>query len=210
MAREKSNTEEQANRITHALGIVASVAGSVFLMFTAFQDSDALKFISFGIFGLSLIILYTASTLYHSAPNERSRHFLKILDHSAIYVLIAGTYTPFMTLNLKGTWGWSILTVIWLLAIAGVIFKLGFVHRFKKTSTFLYLAMGWLVVLAYRPLAASLPPDSLTWLVAGGATYSAGIIFYLWDGLRFNHAIWHLFVLGGSFCHYLAVILSNK
>jgi len=206
--REKHPREETANQITHAAGAVLSLVALVVLVLRAWDLPDTRILVSHALFGVSLCLLYTASFLYHSARDEKTRHRLKILDHSAIYVLIAGSYTPFMATVLTGTQGTVMLTVVWTLALLGVAFKTVFVHRFKIISTLVYLAMGWIVVFVFRPLAAALPAESLTWLVAGGASYSVGVVFYLADRMRYNHAAWHLFVLAGSTCHFFAVLAS--
>jgi hemolysin III len=140
--------------------------------------------------------------------SPRLKRALKICDHSAIYLLIAGTYTPFLLLNLRGPWGWSLLAVVWSLACAGILFKLWFVNHVPRISTAVYVAMGWLVVIAAKPVIAHVPAPALLWLLAGGLFYSAGVVFYSWQRLRFSHAIWHLFVLAGSTCHYFAVLRS--
>lgn len=198
--------EELANSITHAIGMALSLAGLVILVVYASIQGDAWKIVSFSIYGASLLVLYTASTLYHSFTSARAKHYLKIFDHAAIYFLIAGTYTPFLLVLLREDWGWTIFVIIWLLAIAGIIFKLFFVHRFQIISTIIYLLMGWLILFAFRPLIAHVPQGGLYWMLAGGLSYSFGVIFYLWKRIPYHHAIWHLFVLGGSICHFFAVL----
>lgn len=197
--------EEVFNSITHGIGALLSIAALVLLVVYAKSYGNANHVVSFAIFGGTLILLYSASTLYHSFQNPRIKKAFKILDHSCIYLLIAGTYTPFLLVALSGKLGWTMLGVIWLLALAGVVLKVFFVHRFKIISTIAYVLMGWIIVLAIKPLVDSLPWGGIVWLIAGGLSYTLGVIFYLWKSLPFNHAIWHLFVLGGSVCHFFAV-----
>jgi hemolysin III len=157
------------------------------------------------IYGATLICLYTASTLYHASISPRVKRALRIFDHSAIYLLIAGTYTPFLLVSLRGPWGWSLFAVIWGLAVAGVLFKFWFVERFGILSTAVYIAMGWLVVIAAKPVITHVPIIALIWLLAGGLAYTAGVIFFVAKRIPYSHAIWHIFVLAGSICHYFAV-----
>lgn len=200
------DNEELANSITHAVGMALSLAGLIILVVYASIQGDVWKIVSFSIYGASLLVLYTASTLYHSFTSEHAKHYLKIFDHAAIYFLIAGTYTPFLLVMLREDWGWTIFVIIWVLAIAGIIFKLFFVHRFQIISTVIYLLMGWLIIFAFRPLIAHVPEKGLYWMLAGGLSYSFGVIFYLWKKVPYHHAIWHLFVLGGSIFHFFAVL----
>lgn len=197
--------EELANSVTHGLGVVLSVAGLVLLLVVAQHHGDAWHVVSTAIFGATLVLLYTASTLYHSLRGERLKQLLQKFDHAAIFLLIAGTYTPFVLVTLRGPWGWSLFGVVWGLAIAGVALKFWFAGRFKLLSTLLYVGLGWLVMIALKPLMAALPAGGLRLLVAGGLCYTGGAVFYLWRRLPYNHAIWHLFVLGGSTCHWAAV-----
>ena len=196
-----------ANSITHGIGIALSLAAFVILVVYASRQGDSWKIISFSIYCTSLVLLYTASTLYHSFSEPKLKHYLKIFDHSAIYLLIAGTYTPFMLVMLRDSIGWILFIIIWSLALMGVCFKFFFAHRFRILSTILYLAMGWMIVIAFKPMLNNIPEGGLYWLLAGGISYSLGVIFYLWKKLLYNHAIWHLFVLGGSICHFFAVLL---
>jgi hemolysin III len=198
--------EEVGNSITHGVGAALSIAALVILVVFAVLQGNPSKIVSFSIFGSSLIILYTASTLYHSFSNKTVKRYFKIFDHAAIYLLIAGTYTPFTLILLKGAWGWTIFGIIWVLAIVGVIFKLLFIERFPKISTTIYLLMGWLILIAIKPMLESVPVGGLVWLLAGGLAYSTGVIFYVWEKLPFNHTIWHLFVLAGSICHFFSVL----
>ena len=196
---------EWANTATHGLGVAASVVALCILVVFAARGGDAWEIVGVSIFGATLVLLYLASTLYHAAAQPHIKARLKVFDHSAIYLLIAGTYTPFMIGILRGGWGWSMFGVIWGLAVAGVVFKLFFTGRFPKLSTLIYILMGWLVLIAAVPMFTLIPRTTLTWLVIGGVTYTAGTLFYHNERLRHAHAIWHLFVLGGSVCHAIAV-----
>jgi len=211
-AMEKNSTlydsrEETLNVITHGIGFLLSIAALVILVVSASKYGTAKHITSFAIFGASLIVLYAASTLYHYAKNPKLRLKLNILDHSAIYVLIAGTYTPFTLVVLKGWVGWTIFGVSWGLAIAGIIFKVFYFGKYDKISTIAYVLMGWVIIFAIKPLIESFPTPGLIWLFAGGLAYSIGAIFYSFKGVRFSHVIFHLFVLLGSFCHFMAVFL---
>ena len=197
--------EERANRLTHGLGVVGSVAGLALMVYYSARHGDAWQIVSTAIFGVTLVLLYTTSTLYHSFQGERRKALLQKFDHAAIFLLIAGTYTPFVLVTLRGPWGWSLFGVVWALAVAGVTLKFWFAGRFRLVSTLLYLGMGWLVLIALKPLMAALPAGGLHLLMAGGFCYTGGAVFYLWHRLPYNHAIWHLFVLGGSACHWAAV-----
>ncbi len=199
--------EEIANVATHGLGAIASGAGLAVLLVYSAWFGNAWHVVASAVFGTTLILLYSASTAYHAATNPRLRHAAKILDHASIYLLIAGSYTPFTLLALRGAWGWSLFAAVWLLAIVGVAMEAFWVYRPKWISAVVYLAMGWMVVLAGRRLAAALPPGAMPMLVAGGLLYSLGTIFYVLKRVRYAHAVWHGFVLGGSTCHFLAVVL---
>jgi hemolysin III len=210
IVRAKSPSEELANQLTHGAGIALSLVAIVLLVKQAMTLGDGTSLVTHLIFGLSLLLLYSASFFYHSLRNEVWRRRLKVVDHAAIYILIAGTYTPFLMFPLLGTKGNLLLLIIWGLAFSGVVFKIFFAHRFKLASTLVYLAMGWLVLFVIGPLTEALPTASLLWLVAGGLSYTTGVVFYLWDKLPYQHAIWHLFVLGGSVGHLIAVLHSIK
>lgn len=197
--------EEVANAVTAGVGAALSIAGLVLLVLRALDTGDPWRVVSFTIFGVTMVLLYVVSTLYHSLTRTRARRLFKVLDHAFIYVLIAGTYTPFMLVYLRGPWGWSMFGTLWALAIAGVVFKIAHADHFRRASTLLYLAMGWLGVVAAKPLLDAVPASALLWLLAGGAVYSLGTLFYVWRGQRYHHAIWHLFVLGGTGCHYVAI-----
>jgi hemolysin III len=198
--------EEIANSITHGIGAGLSIAGLTVLVVLAALNGDVWRIVSFSIYGSTLVILYLASTLYPSFQNPRLKRLFQIFDHSAIYLLIAGTYTPFLLVSLRGPWGWSLFAVVWGLAILGIAFKALFIHRFHVASTLGYILMGWLGVIVIRQIFASLPPAGLVWLAAGGAFYTVGVIFLAIRRIPYNHTIWHFFVLGGSLCHYLAMI----
>ncbi len=197
--------EEVANSLTHGAGIGLSIAGLVMLVVQAVRLGTVWHIVSYSIFGSMLILLYLASTLYHSFPWEKAKRICKILDHAAIYLLIAGTYTPFMLVCLRGGWGWSLFGVIWGLALLGVAMKIVFIARFKVISLVVYLAMGWLCIIAGREMLHKLPSVSLGFLLAGGLIYSIGTVFYVWKKLPYGHAVWHMFVLGGSVLHFFAV-----
>ncbi|MGA2080445.1 MAG: hemolysin III family protein [Holophaga sp.] len=197
---------EMANSITHGLGAALSVLALVLLVVAAAWRGTARDIVGGAVFGAALVVLYTMSTLYHALRNPRAKRVFHFLDHSAIYLLIAGTYTPFCLGTLRGGWGWSLFGVIWGLAVVGVLYKAFATGRFPILSTIVYLAMGWLVVVAALPLYRALPAGGLAWLLAGGGCYTLGVGFYAWRRLSFHHAIWHLFVLGGSLCHVVAVL----
>lgn len=198
--------EELASSLTHGLGALLGTAALVWMLRLA--DGDLFRTVSAGVFGGSLVLLYTSSTLYHAFSRPHLKAFFQWLDHACIYLLIAGSYTPLTLVSLRGTWGWSLFGIVWFLALAGVVMKT-FVAGKKDhwISTALYLAMGWLVVVALGPVMRALPPGGFAWLVAGGVFYTLGVAFFVWERLPFNHAIWHLFVLGGSICHVIAVAL---
>ena len=199
-----SHREEVASLVTHAVGVVLSIVGLATMLMLS--GGEPLKLISAVVFGVSLILLYTSSTLYHFFTAPRWKALFQSLDHACIYLLIAGSYTPITLITLRGVTGWWLFGTVWVLAIIGVLIKT--LRKGKKDhwlSTTLYLAMGWLILFAMGPLTRNLPMAGVWWLVAGGFTYSFGIVFYAWRRLPFNHAIWHLFVLGGSACHVIAV-----
>ncbi len=198
--------EEVANSITHGIGTLLSIAGLVILILHAIRFGDPWHIVSFAIFGSTMIALYLASTLYHSMPIIRWKHTLQIIDHSMIYLLIAGTYTPFLLVALRGGWGWTLFGIIWGLAIIGIVLNVFWIRKVKKLSIVLYIAMGWLVVIAFKQVLNNLTPLCLAFLIAGGLSYTVGVIFYGWKKLPYNHAIWHLFVLGGTIFHFFAVL----
>jgi len=197
--------EEVMNAVTHGIGTLLAVAGLVLLTVFAYLYGEIWHIVSFSIYGTTLVLLYLASTLYHSFTNERLKYIFKILDHSAIYLLIAGTYTPFTLVPLHGVLGWTVFGLVWGLAVLGIVLKIFFVGRFKVISTLCYILMGWFIIIAIKPLIATVPTLGIMWLVIGGLFYTLGTIFYLWHKLPYNHAIWHLFVLAGSISHFIAV-----
>ena len=203
--------EELASAWTHGLGATAALAGGAVLVTLAALHGDAWQLGAAIVFGVTLLMLYVASTLYHAIQHPVAKVRLKIFDHCAIYLLIAGTYTPFTLIGLRGPVGWWLFAAIWTLALAGVIFKLRLLTsnptgRFKRLSTLIYVAMGWLIVVAAKPLLAALDAWTLGWLLAGGLFYTLGTVYYHRPQLRYSHAIWHLFVIGGSLCHFIAVL----
>jgi hemolysin III len=195
-----------ANAITHGVGAAFALAGAVYLIVASARGSAWLV-VSCAIYGTTLFLIYLCSTLYHSLVRTRARHVFHILDHSAIYLLIAGTYTPFMLVSMRGPVGWTLFGLVWALAIAGVVFKSLAVDRFPAASATVYLLMGWCVVFGLRPLLRAISLHGMIWLAAGGLAYTLGILFFANDRLRFFHATWHLFVMGGSVAHYIAVLL---
>ena len=198
--------EEIANGITHGIGTGLSVAGLTLLVVLAALYGDVWRIVSFSIYGSTLIILYLASTLYHSFQHPRVKRIFRTIDHASIYLLIAGTYTPFLLVSMRGAWGWTLLVVVWGLALLGVGFKVLFTHRFQKLSVLAYILMGWISVIALKEALNTIPTGGLVLMAVGGVVYTVGVIFYAWKKLPYGHAIWHLFVLGGSMCHYLAVL----
>lgn len=197
--------EEKLNILTHALGIVLSVFALVLLVVFAAKTGTVWHVVSFSIFGSSLILLYSASTIYHSSKNPKWREKLNIIDHSAIYILIAGTYTPFCLVTLNGTIGWIIFGVSWGIALVGIVLKLFYTGKYEKASTIAYVLMGWIIIFAIKPLVENLPQNGLIWLLLGGLFYTIGAILYSIKSLKYNHAIFHIFVLLGSFSHFMAI-----
>ena len=198
--------EEIANSITHGIGTALAIAGVTVLILLSAMQRDPTRIVSVSIFGGSLVLCYLASTLYHSFQQPRVKHIFRILDHAAIYLLIAGSYTPYLLIAIQGRLGWTMLLIVWTLAIIGITFKLFFIGKYEFMATLGYVAMGWLCVFAFREMIANIPPDGLRWLIAGGFSYTFGVIFFVWEKLPYNHAIWHLFVLAGSICHYFSVL----
>ena len=197
--------EEKINVLTHAFGLLLSVIALILLIVKASFFGTIWHVVSFTIFGSSLIILYTASTIYHNSKNLKLRTRLNIFDHASIYVLIAGTYTPFTLVTLNGKTGWWIFGITWIFALIGIILKLFFTGRYDKLSTLMYVFMGWIIVFAIKPLIQNLPIEGIWWLFAGGISYTLGAILYSFDKIKYNHAIFHVFVLIGSFCHFVSV-----
>jgi len=208
MSTEKYYTpvEERLNVITHGFGFILALIGSIILLKNGLQEGIHLIFFSYLIYSFGLLTLYLASTLYHSAKVPKLKKRLNIFDHSAIYVLIAGTYTPIALLTIKGTWGLAILCTVWILAIIGIILKFFFIGRYSKFSTATYVLMGWVVVIAIKPLINSMVTPGLLWLLAGGIFYTIGALLYQRKSMKYNHAIFHFFVLLGSFCHYIVIL----
>ncbi|MCX7847126.1 MAG: hemolysin III family protein [bacterium] len=204
---EQSRREELVNSITHGVGIVLGIVGTVVLVAVAALYGTAWHIVGCSVYGVTLILMFLASTLYHSFHGPRIKHIFNVLDHSAIYLLIAGTYTPFTLNNLRGVWGWVLFGVVWSLALCGILYKAFCVGKFPVLSTILYVGMGWIVIVAVKPVVHALPPAGLALLFGGGISYTLGVIFYVWRSLPYNHAIWHLFVLGGGVLQYMAVLL---
>ena len=198
--------EEVAHAVTHGLGAVLAIAGLTVLVAYATLYGDSRHIVGSAIFGSTLVLMYTASTLYHSIPLPRARKVLRIIDHTMIFFLIAGSYTPFTLVTLNGRWGWILFGITWGLALAGVVFKVFTAGRFRKLSLAIYLGMGWCAIVAIRPLIETLATGGLVLLVIGGLCYTGGVVFYVRERLRYHHAIWHVFVLAGSAFHYFAVL----
>lgn len=205
--------EELANALTHGLGATAALAGGAVLIVLAALHGDGWQLGGAIVFGICLLLLYVASTLYHAIQHPVAKARLKVFDHCAIYLLIAGTYTPFTLIGLRGALGWWLFAAIWTLAFAGVVFKLFFTGRFKLLSTLIYVAMGWLVIIAIVPVFRALDGWTFGWLLAGGVCYTLGTFFYHRPSMRYSHAVWHMFVIAGSVCHYVSVmaqVLSTR
>ena len=198
--------EELVHAVSHGVGVMLSIAGLVWMLYLSIGTSDPWRIIASGVYGASLIGLFLASTLYHAFHASPRKHLLKLFDHCAIYLLVAGTYTPFLLVAMRTDTGWWLFGAIWSLAAAGVLTKLRFRHRYPWSSLTGYLLMGWLVVVALPQLAEAIGANGMTWLVAGGVSYTVGALFYMAKRLPFHHAIWHLFVLAGGVCHFLAVV----
>jgi len=206
MTDEVNLIEELANGITHGIGLALSVVGLVVLVVLSILRGNAWHIAGCITFGVTLVLLYTASTLYHSFRAARWKRILKVLDHAAIYLLIAGTYTPFTLVNLRGFWGWTLFGVVWSLSVFGILWKLFHVERFQIVSTLVYIAMGWSVLIAVKPVIVAIPLSGILWLLAGGLFYTVGVVFFALKRVPYNHAIWHVFVMAGSICHYFAVM----
>jgi hemolysin III len=200
--------EEIANAVTHGVGAALAVAGLVVLLVLASLHGGALEIVSLAIYGATLVLTYVASTLLHAARSPRFKHACNLLDHASIYLLIAGTYTPFLLLGLRGAWGWALFAVIWALAVAGVVLRLAWRGYGRRVAVPLYLGMGWLILVAIGPVWSSLGGAAVGWILAGGLAYTAGVAFYVWDRLPFNHMVWHLFVLAGSALHFAGIMIT--
>ena len=213
MASEVENSlgEEIANSVTHGIGALLSVAGLTMLVVYAAMAADPWVTVSVSVFGTTLVLMYLASTLYHALPHPNVKRIFRKIDHCAIYLLIAGTYTPFLLVNLRGPWGWSLFGVLWGIAILGCLFKVAFIDAgahlswWDNVSTGLYVAMGWAIVVALKPTLELIPHPALLLMALGGLAYTGGVVFYLWQRLPYNHAIWHLFVIAGSALHFFAI-----
>ncbi len=206
MPAQYSIAEEIAHSITHGIGILLSIGGLAVLVAFSALYGDRWHIVSTSIYGVTLILLYTSSTLYHSIPHEKAKRVLQRLDHAAIFLLIAGTYTPFTLVNLRGPWGWSLFGLVWTIAIAGMVLEMQTRKRFRRLSIGLYLGLGWVVLIALKPMLNSVGIGGLILLLAGGLCYSIGVIFYLMKSVTYHHAVWHLFVLAGSAFHFFAVL----
>lgn len=208
--REQSRGEEIANSVSHGVGLVATLIATPFLIMHTVRHADAALVAGASLFAVTMMLLYLSSTLYHALPQGKAKHVFKIIEHSAIYLLIAGTYTPFTLGVLRGPWGWTLFGVIWGLAVMGVILKVFDKMHNPIISTSLYLLMGWLILIAVYPLYTRMPALGLLWLVAGGVAYTVGVFFFMMDSrLRYGHFIWHLFVMVGTACHYIAIIVCR-
>ena len=198
--------EEISNLVTHGLGAIASAIGLGYLLYFAFNKGGIWEQVSFGLFGITMLIVFLASTIYHTIRTPKWKRIFQTIDQSAIFLLITGSYAPFCLVSMRGVWGWSILSVVWALAITGICLKFYFKNRMIKPFVLLYVLMGWLCLIAIQEMMEKIPEFSLLFIVVGGGFYMLGIIFYLWEKLPYNHAIWHLFVIGGCASHYVAVI----
>ncbi|MGG1911647.1 hemolysin III family protein [Priestia megaterium] len=199
--------EEIANAITHGVGAVLSIVGLTLLIVLSSLEGTPWHVISFTIYGVTMLLLYVSSTLVHSFPEGKVKDLFEIFDHSSIYLFIAGTYTPFLFIAVKGTTGWTLFGIVWGIALAGIVFKAFFVKKFLFISTILYVFMGWMIVFAWDSLTQNIAHQGIVLLVVGGVLYTIGAVFYVWRGFRFHHMIWHMFVLGGTLLHFLAIIL---
>lgn len=199
--------EEIANAIVHGIGVGLSITALVLLLAFAARHGDAWRIVSFSIYGATLFFLYMSSTMYHSLAHPQAKRIFKIFDHASIFMLIAGTYTPIALVTLRGPWGWTIFGLIWALAIGGIIAKVFLIEKYKRLSVLLYIAMGWLIVIAIKPMLTLAPAGLLTWLVLGGLCYTFGVLFYAIKKPPYFHFIWHLFVLAGSICHFFGIFL---
>ena len=203
----ESLSERLFNTITHGIGSVLSIVALVLMVVYASYNSDAWSIVGVSIFGSTLILLYMSSTLYHAFSNGRVKQIFKTLDQSFIYLLIAGTYTPVLLITLRNTLGWTVFGLVWAMAIGGITHRIFFFDKLKKLSLISYIVMGWLSLIVFKSLLNAAPAELVVWLLIGGAFYTGGLIFYSWEKLPFNHAIWHLFVLGGSFSHFIGIYI---
>ncbi len=198
--------EEFANSITHGIGLALSLAGLAALVVLALARGSFWHILGCSVYGATLVTVYAASTLYHGLQKPRLKHIFRTADQVAVYLLIAGTYTPFMLVNLRGFWGWLLLTIVWALSLTAIAFRIVFADRHKAVTMSLYVVIAWMAIIAVKPIITTVPIGGLAWIGAGGAAYMTGLVFFAWDRLPFNHTIWHLFVMMGSVCHYFAVM----
>ena len=204
---EQSLGEEIANAATHGIGAALSIAGLTVLIVLASLNGSAIHIVSLAIYGSTLVLLYLASTIYHAIQHTRAKAVLNVLDHAAIFLLIAGTYTPFTLVSMGGVWGWTLFVMVWTLAVAGVLFKVFHRTHSARVTVPIYLAMGWLVIIAAGELLGAVGVGGTIWLLVGGLSYSFGVIFFVWERLPYNHTVWHVFVMAGSACHFTAVTM---
>ncbi|MEI6306308.1 MAG: hemolysin III family protein [Deltaproteobacteria bacterium] len=201
-----SEREELFNRCTHGIGALVSLIGAIILITLASRQHDVYRIVSACVYSVAIVSFYCLSTIYHSVSKPYIRYVFRILDHASIYLMIAGSYTPFALVTMRGPWGWSLFGTVWGLGTVGAVMKIFTTHRLRIIGPILYIALGWIVVIAIKPLSAALHPNGILLLFAGGAAYTIGVIFYLWDRLLYNHTIWHIFVLTGSLCHFCAIL----
>ncbi len=206
LSPKQSLGEEIANAITHGTGVGLSIAALIILVVFAAKQSDTWKVVSFSIYGATMIILYLSSTLYHSFPQPNVKRFFRILDHSSIFLLIAGTYTPVTIGTMRGGWGWTLFGIIWGLTIIGINLEIFAMRKLRYLSVVVYILMGWMIVIAIKPLLNVVSPSFLWWMLYGGLAYTLGVIFYLAKKMPYHHSVWHLFVLGGSICHFVGML----
>ena len=204
--RTQSPGEEIANSVSHGVGFLAAVASAPVLVLSAARHDGAAQIVGASVFAATMVLLYLTSTLYHSLPRNRAKRVFQVLDHAAIFLMIAGTYTPFTLGVLRGTWGWTLFGLVWSLALAGAVLTAVGGVRYPKLTTWLYLAMGWLIIIAVKPLWLRMPSEGLLWLLAGGIAYTVGVVFYAAKRVRYCHFVWHLFVMAGTGCHFIAVL----
>jgi hemolysin III len=202
----QSPGEEIANSVSHAVGLLAAVAATPVLVLSAVRQGGAPRIVGASVFAAAMVLLYLTSTLYHALPRNRAKRVFQVLDHAAIFIMIAGTYTPFTLGVLRGTWGWTLFGLVWGLALAGIVLTAAGGVRYPKLTTSLYLGMGWLIVVAVKPLWLRMPSEGLLWLSGGGIAYTVGVVFYALKRVRYFHFVWHLFVITGTACHFIAVL----
>ncbi|TSA00197.1 MAG: hemolysin III family protein [Deltaproteobacteria bacterium] len=204
--RAQSRGEEIANSVSHGAGLLAGLVAAPVLMLSAVRHGGAARIAGASVFAVAMVLLYLTSTLYHALPGNRAKQVFRLLDHASIYVMIAGTYTPITLSVLGGTWGWTLFGIVWGLALGGIVLTMLGGVRFPKLRISLYLAMGWLIVVAVKPLGLRMPSEGLVWLSAGGLAYTVGVVFYAAKRVRYGHFVWHLFVVAGTACHFIAVL----